>query len=196
VISYYAIIATAEVIAVLVLSFWLLVRLEGGFEKTLMRFFPHYDIVNGGELYLRRFMVRKDAVKGNIFIHHILKSDSDRDPHGHPWAFDSFILAGGYVDEAYEVKWLKGKPTRAQADAEPFKQWPIIRDALPTRTRAKVFRFYRRPASHTHMLKLHPGKTAWTFVRTTGQEQPWGFASKFHWTFWRGYLNDFENDPG
>ncbi len=171
-------------------------QLNGWFEKLLGLFFPHYDIVNGGELYLRRFMVRKSATKGNIFVHHIYKSDDDRLPHTHPWAFDSFILAGGYMDHAYPHVWRSPSPTRATVEKFPYNKWSVSRSIRPRVTEAKVGRLYRRPSSHCHMLKLHPGKTAWTLVRTTGQLQPWGFMDVNEWTYWRVYLNDWTSDPG
>lgn len=67
--------------------------------------------------------------------------DDDRDPHNHPWAFDSLILAGGYTSRTY---WLEGggvcsidRVVRAGDKVHyPLHEYHTVIDVLPgTRTR-------------------------------------------------------------
>lgn len=50
------------------------------------------DIGINGDVYMRRYYTRYDAVR----FHEILRSDADRDLHDHPWDFTSVILEGSY----------------------------------------------------------------------------------------------------
>lgn len=173
----------------------------GLIEKILKRLVPYYDIVGHDEagenaLYLRRFILSFNKRRGHLFLHHIYRSDSDRYPHSHPWAFNTIIISGGYTDEAYDVHWILGKPTRGAVEDGKLYRWPVVRSPEPRRTLARPGYIYRRPSSHVHLLKLHPGKTAWTLVRTAGAEQPWGFLTETEWIYWREYLQDWESDPG
>ena len=120
-------------------------------ETVLKRLFKYYDIVGkdeggGNALYLRRFILRwGNGQKGHIFLHHIYRSDSDRYPHSHPWAFKTLVLSGGYTDESYDVHWTLGPPTRDAVDAcldwalmspdqligiEPVRAQPITAEKL------------------------------------------------------------------
>lgn len=160
-------------------------------DRILTLFFKHEDIVNGGQLYLRRFVIRRNEEKGHLYLHHIYKSDDDRYPHDHPWAFDTFVLAGGYLNHEYPYKFIEAEPTRQRVDIRPNRVYNIIRARDPIVTAALVGHAYRRERLHCHLLKLHPGKTAWTLVRTRGQNRPWGFLTETTWQYWRSYLGDW-----
>lgn len=67
--------------------------------------------------------------------------DEDRDPHNHPWAFDSEILAGGYTSVTY---WLEDGVVKTEDRVVragnrvhyPLHEYHIVKDVLPgTRTR-------------------------------------------------------------
>lgn len=49
-----------------------------------------------GGLHFRRWRILETRWF-NIYLHHIAKSDADKDPHSHPWSFLTLILCGGYV---------------------------------------------------------------------------------------------------
>lgn len=34
----------------------------------------------------------------SLYVHHILRSDEDRELHDHPWSFLTFIVSGGYTE--------------------------------------------------------------------------------------------------
>ncbi|MFY9716316.1 MAG: hypothetical protein WAK40_00025, partial [Thermoplasmata archaeon] len=77
----------------------------GWLEKVLLKVVPHFDIVKKGPaledlLYLRRFILLGTRF-GNVYLHHICRSDDDADPHDHPWSFVTFILSGEYVNVQY-----------------------------------------------------------------------------------------------
>ena len=71
-------------------------------EPLLRLVFRYRDIEKKGMgLYLRRFYLTPrtrpswwpDSWKWyRFFLHHIVRSDDDRDPHDHPWDFTSLIL--------------------------------------------------------------------------------------------------------
>lgn len=50
-----------------------------------------------GELHFRRWRILETPLF-NIYVHRLYKSDSDLDPHNHPWWFFSFILRGSYLE--------------------------------------------------------------------------------------------------
>lgn len=60
----------------------------------------------GDEYMHRYYLIYKEKLNAfeqvkpwpNIYIHRILKSDFDRDPHDHPWNYCTIILAGGYYE--------------------------------------------------------------------------------------------------
>src|SRR5487761_2675657 len=35
----------------------------------------------------------------NVYVHNILASDEDNDPHDHPWGFAALMLWGSYLEE-------------------------------------------------------------------------------------------------
>lgn len=74
------------------------------------------------------------------------------DPHDHPWAFKSFILHGGYVEEVFDLE------------------------------TGKVERFHRRPgdaifneAGHVHRIVELPEGECWTLILPHGWEREPGF---------------------
>jgi len=55
-----------------------------------------FDIANAaGDVFMRRYKLLRTPL-GNVYLHHIRRSDEDRCLHDHPWPFVTLILAGGY----------------------------------------------------------------------------------------------------
>lgn len=174
-------------------------RLTGGhrpglFERLLMLLIPHFDIVkspairSGGftevTCYLRRFYLFRskwfglEKYLGDLYLHHIVRSDDDPDPHDHPWGFLGFIIAGGYTDESYT--WgpvLDGLYVRSGP----------INEAVRPRT------FIRRPATHIHKVIVPPGKTVWTIIATQPRSREWNFVTPNGPILWRTYLGIPDN---
>lgn len=178
----------------------------------MVRFWPHFDIskkVNGQTLvYLRRFYVfrsawinlllRKVGIKarlniGNVYLHHILRSDDDPDPHDHPWSFVSIVLAGGYHDE----QWSWHGP------------WGYVEDRLARHhngfEKVSAPTIVRRKAEHIHRVILNLDDQnreipSWSLVFAGPYRRDWNFITPRGPTLWWIYLGipepKFKADDG
>jgi hypothetical protein len=149
-----------------------------GFERLLGIFFEHEDIVKPGKgLYLRRFYVRRNTAEhGGLYVHHIYRSDDDRDPHDHPFRFRSLVLKGGYWEEEWRAA-------------------PGIWPWMPSKRWYGPGRVLTRPATWLHRLRLPTGKTCWTLVAIGRREREWGFATKDGWVPSSAYKDKGESAP-
>jgi len=116
---------------------------------------PHTDItkeVRG--LYLRRFYLSPPTrPRGRrVFLHHILRSDDDRDPHDHPWDYFTLILSNGYYENVWYPRSHKGH----------------MRDF-------RVGSWAKYPAEHVHKLTLIREQPTWTLVVAGPTRRKWGF---------------------
>ena len=57
------------------------------------------DIFSGGRPYLHRWRLLSLPNGRRLYLHHFVRSDSQRDLHDHPKTFISIGLLGGYVEE-------------------------------------------------------------------------------------------------
>lgn len=115
------------------------------------------------------------------YVHFIGRPDKDRERHDHPWNFRTWVLWGGYDEEAHVIG-ADGKPTGE-----------TVKDTLGW----LATRF--RPATHAHrIVRLHT-KTVVTLVkRSNGRVREWGFWTQapekstggFRWVWvkWTDYL--------
>lgn len=134
---------------------------------------------NDPVVYLRRFFLfrpkwlRKIGLCvdwGNLYLHHILRSDDDPDPHDHPWDFTTLVLAGGYDDEQWG--WHPRRQVRIGAFIQAVKPGMKI----------------RRNAKHIHRVRLRNERPAWTLVRTGPYRRHWGFWTEKGFVLWWTYL--------
>ena len=171
----------------------------GWFERFLLWLLPHFDIIKDipgphcGEkptthtvVYLRRFFIFRSKWIGmnfgDLYLHKIYRSDDDPDPHDHPWNFRTFVLWGGYTDEAWMFTDLDGQGngyrTRLPGSDETVS--------------APATRFRHR--KHIHRVRLTDDKPAWTLIWTTGYtwrpngDADWYFITPERAVFWREYL--------
>lgn len=188
----------------------------GSFLYGLLLKWPHFDItkkVNGETVvYLRRFflfrsawvnkLLRKIGIKarlniGNVYLHHILRSDDDPDPHDHPWNFVSLILSGGYHDE----QWFWNAPFTAR--------WTYSLDRLARQHHGfqlvKPRTIVRRKAEHIHRVILHlddRGREipSWSLVFAGPYRRNWNFITARGPVVWWDYLHvkepQFKADDG
>lgn len=122
--------------------------------------------------YLIRYTVFKTKLV-SLYLHKIIRSDSTRDYHDHPWPFAHIILEGGYWEET------------------------------PIRTRLKfpgAIAFRR--ANYSHRLELltdikHHNLTGqikeletWTLVLIGPKQREWGFIGRMTgcWVKWDNYV--------
>lgn len=145
----------------------------GRFERLMMKVFRYRDItkvVDGkASLYLRRFYLTPRALPIRVFLHHIARSDDDRDLHDHPFDFSTTLLRGAYIEH------LPGNDARLLYAGQ------------------SVF----NPAEHLHRLELLD--PVWSLVILSKARRVWGFAMEgvdlngekvTAWTDWRTYLNE------
>jgi hypothetical protein len=71
----------------------------GGGVKLISRWLSRverFDITNSaGSVFMRRYKLLRTGF-GNLYLHHILRSDEDLCLHDHPWRFITLVIAGGY----------------------------------------------------------------------------------------------------
>jgi len=106
------------------------------------------DLISGD--YMRRWVVKTPWFL--VRLHHIMRGDSDRHFHDHPFDFVSFILRGGYVEYTPE------RGPRA------FKPGDVV----------------VKKATDLHYLKLIDGP-AWTLVFASPYYREWGFKTECGW---------------
>lgn len=110
----------------------------------------------------------------SVRIHMILRSDSDRHMHDHPWANLSLILRGWYIEELPE--------SQQQAAADD------LRGKIRERVLVAGDVVFRR-ANDRHRLQLMA--PCWTLFVMFGRQRHWGFHTEKGWVYWRQYLNDW-----
>lgn len=121
------------------------------FNKLFRKFFLVKEILSKeGRVHFRRYRLLQMPWFA-IYIHQICRSDEDRDPHDHPWHFQSFILEGSYVEDS----WNKPEYLRQ------IKQY-YTGDVI------------KHHAEDVHKITL-VSQEVWTLVFTSGREREWGY---------------------
>lgn len=117
--------------------------------KILDTYLFHYDeIVHPYEtdVYMRRWRIFYNKKIGGLRVHNIIKGDSDRHLHDHPFSFLSLIIKGGYVEQY-------GNKSIAHT------RWAFIRRA------AKSFHRIKQVQEDTWSVVLHgPVTNDWGFL--------------------------------
>lgn len=125
--------------------------------------FTRKEIHVRNELYMVRWRIFRSPWFG-IYLHHILRSDGDRELHDHPFSFISLILWGGYLEE---------------------------RPDCPLKYRGFLSLAFRR-AEDLHRVSLYPlapfdparcglERPAWTLVFRGPIKRKWGFQTADGW---------------
>lgn len=143
-------------------------------ERLLCKLLPHKDVVQGGLLYLRRFYLSPKLFGHRLFLHHIIRSDDDRAPHTHPFAFTSLILRGSYRERQY-TGCYNGCGPHLQRDETYF-----VGDVL------------RRTPDTCHILTLE--RPCWTLVIVGPTVKPWGFLTPTGWIEASKYLKSIGSE--
>lgn len=144
---------------------------------------------------------------GDLYLHNIIRSDDDPDPHDHPWGFTGFIISGGYLDESYswqpahtyKVNNSPGFIKRFMPDGgyamEPthvpvaqFVSVPGMRLG-PSYEHVKPLSIIRRKATHIHRVVVPTdSKGAWTLIFTSPYSREWNFITENGPVLWTKYL--------
>lgn len=177
----------------------------GWFERLLILLIPHFDIVKtvpgeGVVVYLRRFYIFRSRWLGmnfgDVYLHHIVRSDDDPDPHDHPWGFRGFIIWGGYTDQqwkwnpaniAVETTTVSTMGGKLLVSKPQFVGTAAHRSG-PVNEEVRPFTFISRKAEHIHRVIVVPGRTAWTLILTSAYGRDWNFITENGPVFWRTYL--------
>lgn len=171
-------------------------------------------------LYMKRWRLIHRKWFG-VRIHHIVRSDGDRELHDHPFSFVSFILKGGYwewraVERTQECSRCEGcGSVRTQGDERnqrEFNRCPhcfgrgvvaVVDPHNPELRWVGAGRVVFRRAETLHRLVLKertdhdddlvptPAGT-WTFVITGPRRREWGFATKEGWVDWKTFTAERE----
>lgn len=122
--------------------------------------------------YLVRYRLLKTPWFG-VYVHHILRSDNDRELHDHPWNFWSLVLWGSYVEY---------RPV----DALPPGDWLTDPDGH-VRLPRPWLSLARRKATDLHRVWLPNGKTVWTLFISGPKYREWGFLTPTGWVHTKTY---------
>jgi hypothetical protein len=139
-------------------------------EDRYVDFYRFHIVRPTGQTYMRRWIAALDTGR-SAHLHNIMLSDTDRDPHGHPWRFTSIILWGGYREEIYVA-------------LQAGRVWHVPRIAIVDRG---MFSVQAVPADRLHKVKLLGNRPAWTLCFTGPRVQAWGFATRNGWVHHRDY---------
>jgi hypothetical protein len=138
-------------------------KIKRGIQTLLGR----SDIYFGASLYMERWMTPRFWNKlPRIRLHHIMRSDSDREMHDHPFDFTSIILSGGYTEH------------RPDGSRRFYGPGSIV----------------RRKAEDLHRLELDV--PAWTICITGPKRRDWGFMRDGVWTRWQDFVYEREQSLG
>jgi hypothetical protein len=108
-----------------------------------------------GKIHFRRWRII-ETPWFNIYIHHVARSDEEKDPHDHPWWFASLILRGGYFEDVWTGDKYNHKIN--------FPGSLVV-----------------RKTSQFHKLRLMGGAPAWTLVLTGPKNHFWGYKTEDGW---------------
>jgi hypothetical protein len=130
-------------------------------KEIIRKLFLTKEIVSKeGVVHFRRYRLLSTPWF-NIYIHNILHSDEDRDPHDHPWHFISIILWGSYKEY-----WMPAN--------DNYMYW--MGRSLRAVTH-KIGSVIIHNAKDFHQIKL-VSPSVWTLVFTWGKRPSWGFQTR------------------
>ena len=133
-----------------------------------------YTIEVDGEKYLTRILLPR-VLGVRVMLHHILRPDSDRNLHNHPWRWArSIVLCGAYDEERLEQ-------VVETVDHEGREY------AVPLTVERTVRRHNKITEHDYHRItRLHGD--VWTLFITGTRAQDWGFLVDGVHVPWRKYL--------
>lgn len=140
-------------------------------KEVIRSFFLVKEIVSKeGKVHFRRWRILATPWF-NIYIHNILRSDEDADPHDHPWSFLSIILWGGYMEA-----WLGA-----------YEDWRYHEGQALRNSRRSPGTMVYHHAKDFHKITLLKD-SAWTLVFTFGKRRPsWGYQTRHGWIDHKAY---------
>lgn len=142
---------------------------ERGFRWLVSRGIenPYSHIIHSNKVYMFRYWILgRNITSVRIRLHRIMKPDTARDMHSHPFNFRTIILRGWYVQEL------------------PGRYWPsqkndvrVVKMSAGDQARAR----YREggPTSDFHRItQVSPGGCWTLFIMWGGKRHDWGFMTR------------------
>lgn len=119
-------------------------------KRKRWQFMTRFDINDDkGNLYLRRWRVIQTPLC-SLYLHKIVRGDSDPFVHDHPWVFLSIILRGGYVE--------------------------VRRDNFTHQLRERHVRWWNYMSrDDAHYIKTLDRNPTWTLLFVGRRRRTWGF---------------------
>jgi hypothetical protein len=105
----------------------------------------------------------------SVKLHQILRADSDRCSHDHPWRFWRIILKGGYTEVA-------GSDNKTRV-LKPWRPWAF-------------WRIYFCRKNFRHRITELTDGPSWTLVLCGRAIRRWGFFTKGGWMHWKDFVNE------
>ena len=107
----------------------------------------------------------------SVYIHNILASDEDRDPHDHPWGFLAFMFWGSYLEE-----WLGAN-----------ENWMYWNGSKLRQDVRGIGSLYWHRAKDFHKITLK-SPSVWTLVIASARKRPgWGYQTRNGWVHFKEY---------
>lgn len=130
-----------------------------------------------GLLYMERWWLLRPSrwLPISVRVHHIVRPDTDRHFHDHPWPFVTLIMRGSYLEQL---------PTsqRQAAAVDSIHSY--------TRLRSVGSVVCHRATDRHRITRVDRADGAWTlFIMLGGRANRWGFYTEQGKVYWRDYLD-------
>ena len=141
--------------------------------KKLITGQPHFVVMDGEQVYLRRWWIIPRNRFFNVYLHNFQGSDNDRALHDHPWHSFSIMLKGHLVEHTAAADYVsEGNTETKDITARQMN--------------------YRKP-EFLHRLEL-VSPQAWTIFITGPTVRVWGFLMPSgKWLRFNVFLAAMEN---
>lgn len=122
----------------------------------------------------------------SIYIHNILASDEDRDPHDHPWGFLAIMLWGSYLEEwlGANEDWMYWHSEESKCQScghNPRRRTELRQDIR------RIGSVYWHQAKDFHKITLR-APSVWTLVFASARKRPgWGYQTRKGWIHFKEY---------
>lgn len=130
--------------------------LAANLDRNPPNHLDHDTLYHGDSAFMTRYYIVRGRT-ANMRLHHILRSDAERDMHDHPWDFTSHLLSGGYRE--------------------------FTPDGVADYWAPAVL---HRKATDVHRIELLAGPM-WTLIITGPWLKPWGFYTANGFVPWQQY---------
>lgn len=139
--------------------------------KAIAQHLPCRIIHGAHGPYLSRYTLRELPDGGRVYLHFFHRGDADLELHNHPWAGESLIMTGGYVEERR------------------------VGDEILTRWYRPGDRNILGPETFHRVDLLAPDEGCWTLFTASAKVQSWGFWNRITNAFtpWREFVASARN---